>query len=399
MRVLYTHRTQAVGAEGAHIKGIYEAFRELGHEISMDCLPGCNPSERAEAEKRSAPSPAGPAAPKPAPSLVKRLYWLIAEHAPQILFELMELLYNALLLWRLGLRCLRARPALVYERYSLNTFAPALICRLLGIRHVLEVNDSVVIERSRPLVLKGLSSLIEGWCLRRADLSVTITEDFRARLLSRFRLAPHKVMVLTNAVSRSRFDRRFDRAGTRARLGLDGGTVLGGTGQFLDWHGLQELVEEMGPQARELDLHFLFVGDGPARAPVTAKAEALEVADRVHFTGMLPIDAVPDYLSALDIAVIPRAAPHASPMKLIEYMAMGLPIVAPDMPSIRAALVDGSKGGIFPAADMRAMGASIRAFLKDPAAARETGRRAREHVLSDLTWDRHVLKVLAALGL
>jgi glycosyltransferase involved in cell wall biosynthesis len=394
MRILYTHRTQGVGAEGAHIKGMYEAFRDLGHATSMLCLPGCNPSEPSAAQApRRLGAPA--AAKKPA----NQLYRVIADGAPQVLFEMIELAYNAVLFARLAWACVRARPALIYERYSLNTFAPSLIGRLFGIKHVLEVNDSVVIERSRPLELRAVSSLLEGYCLRSADLSITITERFRGQLLSRFGEKGIRIEVMTNGVSRSRFDRPFDRAGVRNRLGLGDAVVLGGTGQFLEWHGLEDLVAQMGPSARERDIRFLFVGDGPARQGVMARAEALGVADRVHFTGMLAIDAVPDYLSALDIAVIPKAAPHASPMKLIEYMAMGLPIVAPDLPSIRAALVDGAMGRIFPAGDMPRMREAIDALLADRAAAASLGREAKAHVFANLTWDGHARHVLGVLGL
>lgn len=393
MRVLYTHRTQGVGAEGAHVKGIYLAFGQLGHAIEMDCLPGCDPTQQAKA----APAPAAAAKPKPSP--ITRLYWLIADHAPQVAFEAIELGYNGLLFARLLLKCLRRRPALVYERYSLNTFAPTLVCKLLGIKHALEVNDSVVIERSRPLKLKGLSAAVEGYCLRGADLNITITERFRGQLRERFGADRIKVEVMTNAVERKRFEGPFDRAAARKRLGLGDAVVIGGAGQFLDWHGLEDLVAQMGPLAEEKDIRFLFIGDGPARAAVEAKAAALGVADRVHFTGMLPIDAVGECLSALDIAVIPKAAPHASPMKLIEYMAMGLPIAAPEIPSIRAALQDGSMGRIFPAGDMGAMREAVLALMADRPAAAALGAKARAHVFAHLTWDRHAQQVIGILGL
>ncbi|HKP97243.1 MAG TPA: glycosyltransferase family 4 protein [Fibrobacteria bacterium] len=397
MRILYTHRTQGVGAEGAHIKGMYEAFRDLGHETSMLCLPGCNPAEAppvpagAEAGVRTPPRKPGPAP--------KRLYRIIADQAPQILFEGIELAYNGLLFLQLARRCLRNRPALIYERYSLNTFAPSLLCRLLGIKHVLEVNDSVVIERSRPLELRAVSSFLEGCCLRSADLSITITERFRRQLLDRFGARGIRIEVMTNAVTRRRFDRGFDREAVRRALGLEDAIVLGGAGQFLEWHGLADLVERLGPEAKARNLRFLFVGDGPARADVMAKAEALGVADRVHFTGMLPIDAVPGYLAVFDIAVIPKAAAHASPMKLIEYMAMGLPIVAPDLPSVRAALMDGSMGRIFPAGNMSAMKDAILDLMADRESARALGLKARAHVFAELTWDRHAGEILAILGL
>lgn len=395
MKVLYTHRTQGVGAEGAHIKGMYEAFRNLGHSVSMLCLPGCNPSEAAAA-KPGAQGPARDTSKANATGL-RRFYRVIADGAPQMLFEMIELGYNVPLFAQLLARCLKEKPDLLYERYSLNNFAPTLAARLLGIPHALEVNDSVVIERSRPLELRRVSEAIEGWCLRKADVNITITSDFAAKLRARFGRG-FKLEVMTNGVAKDRFVRAFKRAESRSDLGLGDATVLGGTGQFLPWHGLHDLVAKLGPVAQARNLRFLFVGDGPARAEVMAVAERLGIPDRVHFTGMRPIDAVPDLLSALDIAVVPNAAIHASPMKLIEYMAMGLPIVAPDLPSIRAAVGEGM-GLIFPAGDMDAMRAAISGLLDDPAAAKELGRKAREHVFNELTWDHHAIKVLATLGL
>lgn len=384
-----------MGAEGAHIQGMYEAFAELGHVTAMHCLPGCNPSEPAVANTAAA----GNINVNPKLSLSKKIYWAVAEVAPQILFEVFELAYNAPLFAQLGWRCLRFKPDLVYERYALNTFAPTLVCRLLGIKHVLEMNDSVVIERSRPLKLRSVSAFFERFCLRGSDLSITITEKFRRQLLDRFGVAPEKILVLTNAVSHQRFNRRFERETLRQRLGLSDAKVIGSTGQFLEWHGLEDLVGQLGPVAREFDLHFLFIGDGPARKDVSARAQALGVEDRVHFTGMLPISAVPDYLSVLDIAVVPKAAPHASPMKLIEYMAIGLPIVAPDLPSIRAALTDDTMGKIFPAGDMEQMKQAVLDVLRAPKLAAEAGRRAREYVFVHLTWDSHARDVVEALRL
>jgi glycosyltransferase involved in cell wall biosynthesis len=400
MRIIYTHRTQGVGAEGAHIKGMFEAFRNLGHAISMDCLPGCNPSELKPGPTNAAASGKTVAADssKANATGLRRFYRIIADRAPQALFEMIELSYNLPLLARLGWRCFRERPQLIYERYSLNTFAPTWVCKWFGIKHVLEVNDSVVIERSRPLDLRWVSERIEGYCLKGADLSITITDHFAHSLRARFGEA-FPLTVLTNGVARARFQGPFQRMASREKFGLNSATVLGGTGQFLPWHGLQDLVEIMGPRAQELDIRFLFIGDGPARQDVEAAAARLGISDRVQFTGMLPIDTVPDCLSALDIAVIPKAAPHASPMKLIEYMAIGLPIVAPGLSSIRAALADETMGALFPAGDMQAMGTAIHGLLRDPESARQLGERARQHVFSHLTWDRHAEHVLSAIGL
>ena len=373
--------------------GMFEAFGELGHEIRMDCLPGCNPAVGATPRANLG------LAFKPKPSLIQQVYWFISEHSPETIFELFELAYNVPLFFRLMLEYIRFRPEMIYERYALNTFAPTLLCRLTGCKHVLEVNDSVVIERSRPLALKGVAAACEAFCLNGSQVSITITGDFRDRLAKRFPKCASRLMVLTNAVSKKRFDRVFDREAAKKRLGVEGSIVLGASGQFLPWHGLSELIGKMGPLAIERNLFFLFIGDGPVREGILAQARELGIENRVRFTGMIPITEVPDYLSAVDIAVIPSAARHASPMKLMEYMGAGLPIVAPDLPSIRAAINGEDMVAIFPAGDMTAMHNLLLSLLDQPALGKELGRKAKEHIFAELTWTSHSEKIFNRLGL
>lgn len=427
MRILYTHRTQGVGAEGVHIMGMVEAFRELGHSVEMDGLPGCDPFEKNRASARHSksaplgapgdqpvtttmpslpdPSKAGPPAKdaKADGGPLRHVYRLISDHAPQWVFGCVELLYNAPLFLRL-LRKMRAtRPDLVYERYALGNFAPALLCRLMRVPLMLEVNDSVVIERSRPLSLGGPKKFLEHFILGVAAVNITISERFKTQVLAAFPIHAQRILVCPNAVNEKRFVRppEAETAELRRSLGIAGSTVLGSAGQFVPWHGLAPFVTAMAPLARERNLAFLFIGDGPVRAEVQEAAKAAGIEGRVHFTGMIPHALVPAHLAALDMAVIPFSNIHGSPMKLMEFMAMGLPVVAPDLPPIREVLVDGRTGSIFPRDDMTAMRDRLDALLKDREAAREMGRRARDHVLAQLTWTghaRHALAALAALG-
>ena len=419
MRILYTHRTQGIGAEGVHIMGMAEAFRELGHEVEMDGLPGCDPFE-----KNRAPAPdgagtggrggtggsagtpgngAGPASGRggkpPAGGALKTLYRLISDHAPQWVFGCVELLYNLPLALRLWKKLRARRPDFVYERYALGNFAPALLCRLLRIPLVLEVNDSVAIERSRPLSLGFAKRAVEGFALRSAAVSITISGRFKDQVLAAFPLPPDRILVCPNAVSEKRFARppEAETAALRERLGMRGRAVLGSAGQFVRWHGLAPFVAAMAPLARERDLEFLFIGDGPVREEVLEAARRAGIEGRVRFTGMLPHALVPAHLALLDVAVIPFSNIHGSPMKLMEFMAMGLPVTAPDLPPIREVLEDGKTGVIFPRDDMEAMRGRLDALLADPEGARELGRRARDHVLASLTWTGHARRVLDAL--
>ena len=124
MKILYTHRTQGQGAEGAHVAGMVEAFRGLGHTVLVDCLAACDPTIPPMVTTQASLSNALPSG-----SAITRALRSIARHAPQWLFGVLELLYNVPLALRLIPKLLRERPLLVYERYSLCTFAPALVCR------------------------------------------------------------------------------------------------------------------------------------------------------------------------------------------------------------------------------------------------------------------------------
>jgi glycosyltransferase involved in cell wall biosynthesis len=394
LKVLYTHRTQGKGAEGAHVAGMVEAFRLRGHQVVVDCLPGCDPTQAS-----AAPAPGAVGAPAR-----KRWLSVLAERAPQWLFGVLEVLYNLPLAARLLPRLLRDRPDFVYERYSLCTFAPVLLCRLLRIPHVLEVNDSVVIERSRPLKLVRTAAFIERWVLARTQLGITISERFLAQLKAGVKFQLPRMIVCPNAVSEVRFLRRARlsaqaRQELRARYRLGSGPVIGSAGQFVAWHGLPAFVDAAAALIRQHRIELLFVGDGPTREDTLAAARRHGLQDQLRFTGMLGHDAVPDHLELLDVAIIPYSNLHGSPMKLMEFMAMGLPVVAPALPPVLEVVRDGETAFLFAPDDMQAMSQVLQACLADPEQARQVGQAAREHVAAHLTWDVHAQQVLRCLGL
>src|SRR5690606_10742188 len=107
------------------------------------------------------------------------------------------------------------------------------------------------------------------------------------------------------------------------------------------------------------DLHFLVVGEGPAREDIARRARERGVADRVTFTGLVPRDDIANVVAAFDIALQPDVVPYASPLKLFEYMILGCAIVAPDTPNIREVLTDGDGAALFDTADPAAFRGAI----------------------------------------
>ena len=129
------------------------------------------------------------------------------------------------------------------------------------------------------------------------------------------------------------------------------------------------------------------VGDGPARAELEAQARQLGVSDRVTFTGVVQRDAVPHYVAAFDIALQPHVVAYASPLKLIEYLALGRAIVGPATPNIEEILTDGETGLLFEPDNTDAFAEAIVHLANDPALRQRLGDAALALLQTrNLTW-------------
>jgi glycosyltransferase involved in cell wall biosynthesis len=153
-----------------------------------------------------------------------------------------------------------------------------------------------------------------------------------------------------------------------------------------------EVVRRRRPGAR-----LILVGDGenPAdRRFLEEEAARRGLADCVEFTGLLPMHAAHDRTATAAVCVSPiYPAPIlllASPTKLIEYMALGRPVVANSHPD-QTAVIGASGAGLCVEWSAEGFAEAISAFLADPAAAERMGERGRAWVR-----DHRVYPVVAA---
>src|SRR3546814_6697156 len=249
MKVLYHHRTQGRRVEGVHIRGVANALRELGHEVRVLSFPGADPEIEPGIE--SAPPPANVPAPPPEAAGEKCRLAGLFSRLPGVLFEFAEIGYNLITWWRIRAELSRSRPDFIYERYSLFLFMTIWIARRRGIPIILEINDSAVVQRLRPLWLKPLARRIEAWCLTRATGIVFISTYFKDLLTAHYGQLPPSV-VSPNAVD-ARFDsNRHDRDELRRRHGLEGRVVCGHMGVFARWHGVPGFVETIIARLQEV---------------------------------------------------------------------------------------------------------------------------------------------------
>lgn len=392
MNVLYHHRTRGQDVEAVHIRGIVGGLRGLGHRVDVVSPPGVD-VERAPSAVAAAAGGAPAAQPRrPSP------WSFISRRAPESLFEGIEVAYNAYAWPALEARLVRGGYRLLYERYALFSLAGVLAASRHRLPCILEVNDSAVVSRIRPLKLQAAARRVERFVWQRADAIVTITSYFRDLILETG-VAPERVFVIPNAVDDAAFRAAGDGAEVRARLGLDGKVTIGYVGAINFWRRVDLLVNAFAHlAARHPSAHLVLIGDGPDREGVAERARALGLDGRVTFTGKVPHAEIPAHLAALDVAVIPHSNTYGSPMKLFEYMAAGRLVVAPWLPPIVSVIGEDDGGVLFPPLDEAGLTAALDGLLADPIRRRTLGARAREKVMSDYVWRRHAETILTIFG-
>jgi glycosyltransferase involved in cell wall biosynthesis len=397
MNVLYHHRTRGQDVEAVHIRGIVNGLRALGHQVDVVSPPGVDvehrPAQGQTAAAGGAPSSTG--APRVSP------WSMLSKSAPEVLFESIEVAYNAFAWPALESQLLRRDYRLLYERYALFSLAGVVTAARHRLPIILEVNDSAVVDRIRPLKLQAAARRVERFVWNRADAIVTITSYFRDLILEAG-VPAERVHVIPNAVDDAAFAALPDGAPLRRKLGLGGKITIGYVGAINFWRRLDLLMNAFAPlAARHPRAHLVLIGDGPDRDGVAELARKLGVGDRVTFTGKVPHAEIPQHLQALDVAVIPHSNTYGSPMKLFEYMAAGKLVVAPWLPPIVSVIGADDGGVLFPPLDRDGLERALDGLLADEARRVRLGARAREKVLADYVWRRHaqtILDIHAQLG-
>jgi Glycosyltransferase len=391
VNILYHHRTRGRHVEGVHIRGIVNALRELGHDVSVMSFPGADPEHEhaapVGARSRAIGAAVSPNAPSRLAALVTKL--------PGVVFELFELLYNAVTFVRMTRAWRKAPPRLIYERYSLFLFATVWMARRRGIPIVLEINDSALVQRVRPLTMRGLARRVERWCFRRATGLVFISTYFRDKAVEAYGdIAPS--VISPNAVDLSSFDpSRFDRDALRAARGLTGLTVCGHIGVFAQWHGVDAFVEAIANRLEQAPgLALVFVGDGKTLPAVRELVAARGLSERVLLPGRVPHDEIASWIACMDYAVLPNSNHYGSPMKLFELMGMGVAVVAPDYAPVAEVIADGRTGWLFPRGDATACVERVLALASQADERRHVGLAARDYIASERQWRNNAEQLL-----
>ena len=289
------------------------------------------------------------------------------------------------------------RPHVIYER-RVTPKLGAAIGWLVRRPYVVEVNGLVEDERAilrtpreRSVKSGPLRRFIRARLLQRAAGVVTVTEKLGEELKVRFAVSPAKITVLPNGVDLVLFH-PISRGLARARLGLDPSALyLVFVGTLVPWQGLETVLVAADLVRRERPgVRLIIVGDGLQRAELERTALSRHLEEVVRFVGSVRRDEVPQWIAAADIGIASKSGgirAVASPLKLREYLACGVPVVATDLGGLEPSVSDASVGETVPPDNPEAMAAAILRLLANPAARIAMGARARAFAETNLSWD------------
>lgn len=288
---------------------------------------------------------------------------------------------------------------LIYERYSLWSFAAMNYARHADTPSVLEVNAPLLEEQEqhRGLVHRAEAEHVAAQVFEAATAILAVSRGV-ASYVEGFAAARGKVCIVPNGVDVARFGPQVEPS-LPAHPGV---FTVGFVGNVRPWHGLPVLIEAFGLlHDRDPRTRLLVVGGGELDQ-VRSEVEQRGLTDEVHFTGTVESGALPGLLASMSVAVAPYPPlPHFyfSPLKVYEYMAAGLPVVASAIGELPDIIRDGDNGLLCEPGSPQQLTCALERLKNDPTLCRRLGEVARADAIQHHTWDAVARRILEAVRL
>lgn len=282
-------------------------------------------------------------------------------------------------------------------------FLAALPLVAAGARLIYDHHDAapeLMMAKGQPEngLLVRLMKLCERMTYRCAHVSIETNESFREIALRRGRMRPADVFVVRSAPSLSRFEgAQPDEAWRHGRKHMVGYLGIMGSQDGLDY--LIDAADLIISEWRRDDIQFVLAGGGPELPRLQERVNGLGIADYVEFTGLVSSgQRLGSMICTADVCVAPDEANRMNDIstmnKIVEYMALGRPIVQFDL---REGRVSAGPASLYAKRnDVSSLAEAIVRVIDDQELGARLGQLGRERFRASLSWEAQVPQLLAA---
>jgi glycosyltransferase involved in cell wall biosynthesis len=282
-----------------------------------------------------------------------------------------------------------------------DIFLVALPFKLFGVKYIFDHHDASPELYLSKYEKKGLFYKIQVWLekmtYRVSDVVMATNRSYQALAVSRGGLAPEDVFVVRNGPDL----RTLNAVSPINALKHGKQYLVGYVGNMSIQEGLDILLDValyLKNKGRS-DIHFTCIGGGPGLPALRKMLQEKHLEDTVNFTGRISFEDLLNILSTADICVNPDKPCEmndiSTMIKIMEYMALGKPIVQFDLKEGKFSAQDAAVYAD-PANQVPDFANKILWLIDNPEERKRMGEFGRRRVEEEISWDHSVPQLLAA---
>lgn len=293
----------------------------------------------------------------------------------------------------------------IYERNSLYNVSVAMACKRLGLPYVIFFDADQIVEHDfmgQPIegILRWRAQRILRYNLGVARGIICVSEPAKCHLIDKWGVREEKLVVFPNGVDVNLFTPSIlKRSTARSLLGVkDENLVILFVGNFYKWHDIKSLIISFSSVHNKHPLaRLVLVGSGSQLEAMKKLVVDMNLVEVVHFTGLIPHQEVPGLIAAADIAVAPVPEMDRdlwlSPMKLFEYLATGVAIIASGVGQMAEVIENNVNGLLVTPGSITELTRAINALIENPHLRSELGHQARETAIQKYSWEKYISRL------
>lgn len=380
MKILYGSGNVLVSkyltqGSSTQITGFVSALEQAGHSILVDLSGNENVYPKIKTKKW--------------------LKWIKAHISLSwLVYEVLQILNNRNIKNRLNEIKLEEID-LLWQRYELFTTAYSDFANTSNIPNVLFFDAPLIIERQQfgHLWLKRLAIKVLRYNVKKADLIVAISQPVAEYIREYVGIQNLPIHIMPNGFPAHILNVDSDEVDKikKRYFGDFNGVVIGFVGSIKPWHKVEYLIQVAFQLSQERDdFRVLIVGDGAELFKQKNLVHQLELDKYVKFTGSIPFEKIGNYLHVLDIGVMPDSNLYGSPMKIPEYMACKVAVVAPNLPPIVELCQHEETALLFSKDDIDEFYNAVRKLLDDTDLRCRLRNNAYELAMIEYSWESRI---------